>query len=75
MAGGAIAAKHYLIESTRQINPKVLRTLHGATGLAAPPAQVDLPEARARRARTAPTAKKGRVAPARDSRRSPTSRS
>lgn len=32
MTGGAIAAKHYLIDSTSQINPKVLKKLHGATG-------------------------------------------
>jgi Collagen triple helix repeat (20 copies) len=32
MSGGALAAGHYLINSTRQINPKVLRKLHGARG-------------------------------------------
>src|SRR2546426_6039269 len=38
MSGGALAASHYLITSTKQINPKVLRKLkgrrgrHGATG-------------------------------------------
>jgi hypothetical protein len=32
MTGGALAAKHYLIESTKQINPKVLKKLHGANG-------------------------------------------
>jgi hypothetical protein len=32
MSGGALAAKHYLINSTRQINPKVLKKLHGAKG-------------------------------------------
>jgi hypothetical protein len=32
MSGGALAARHYLINSTRQINPKVLRKLKGATG-------------------------------------------
>jgi hypothetical protein len=32
MSGGALAAKHYLIESTKQISPKVLKKLHGATG-------------------------------------------
>jgi hypothetical protein len=30
--GGALAASHYLINSTKQINPKVLRALHGAKG-------------------------------------------
>ena len=32
MTGGALAAKHYLINSTGQINPKVLRSLRGARG-------------------------------------------
>ena len=32
MSGGALAAKHYLINSTKQINPKVLKTLRGRTG-------------------------------------------
>jgi len=32
MSGGALATKHYLIESTKQINPKVLKKLKGASG-------------------------------------------
>jgi hypothetical protein len=32
MSGGALAAGHYLINSTKQINPKVLRKLHGTRG-------------------------------------------
>jgi hypothetical protein len=38
MSGGALAAKHYLISSTKQLSPKVLKALkgqdggHGATG-------------------------------------------
>jgi hypothetical protein len=32
MSGGALAAKHYLINSTQQINPKVLRRLRGHAG-------------------------------------------
>jgi collagen triple helix repeat protein len=32
MSGGAWAASHYLINSTRQINPKVLKKLKGNTG-------------------------------------------
>ena len=32
MSGGALAAKHYLINSTSQINPKVLKKLRGAIG-------------------------------------------
>jgi hypothetical protein len=32
MSGGALAAKHYLINSTKQINPKVLKSLKGKEG-------------------------------------------
>ena len=32
MSGGALAANHYLINSTKQINPKVLKKLTGKTG-------------------------------------------
>jgi hypothetical protein len=32
MTGGALAAKHYLINSTSQISPKVLKKLKGKTG-------------------------------------------
>jgi hypothetical protein len=37
MSGGALAASHYLINSTKQINPKVLRKLAGKTGKTGPP--------------------------------------
>src|SRR5262249_42272239 len=36
MSGGALAAKHYLINSTKQINPKVLKKLRGARGSIGP---------------------------------------
>ena len=36
MAGGAFAASHYLITSTKQISPKVLSKLKGRRGLAGP---------------------------------------
>jgi Collagen triple helix repeat (20 copies) len=36
MSGGALAAKHYLINSTKQINPKVLKALRGKTGKEGP---------------------------------------
>jgi len=32
MSGGALAATHYLVTSTRQISPKVLKKLRGETG-------------------------------------------
>jgi len=36
MSGGAFAATHYLLTSTAQINPKVLKALKGKTGRAGP---------------------------------------
>jgi hypothetical protein len=36
LSGGALAAKHYVIGSTNQINPKVLRALMGKTGPTGP---------------------------------------
>jgi hypothetical protein len=36
MGGGALAARHYVINSTRQINPKVLKKLRGAEGRVGP---------------------------------------
>jgi hypothetical protein len=32
MSGGALAASHYLIDSTKQISPKVRKALKGNTG-------------------------------------------
>ncbi|HEY2631122.1 MAG TPA: collagen-like protein [Solirubrobacteraceae bacterium] len=40
MSGGAYAAKHYLITSTKQISPSVLKTLQGKAG--APGAKGDI---------------------------------
>lgn len=39
MTGGALAASHYLINSTRQINPKVLKALRGNRGPTGPAGQ------------------------------------
>ncbi len=36
MGGSAVAARHYLINSAKQINPKVLRNLQGRRGAAGP---------------------------------------
>jgi len=36
MGGSALAARHYLINSTRQINPKVIKKLRGNTGKTGP---------------------------------------
>src|SRR5207244_1787774 len=36
MGGGAYAAKHYLITSTKQISPKVLKALKGKSGKIGP---------------------------------------
>jgi hypothetical protein len=42
MSGGALAANHYLINSTRQINPRVLKRLRGTTGPQGPPGPATL---------------------------------
>jgi hypothetical protein len=34
LSGGALAAKHYLVNSTKQISPKVLKALQGKAGAA-----------------------------------------
>jgi hypothetical protein len=39
MSSGALAAKHYLISSTKQISPKVLKALKGRTGSTGPAGQ------------------------------------
>jgi hypothetical protein len=36
MGGTAVAAKHYLVNSTKQINPKVLKSLKGKNGANGP---------------------------------------
>ena len=43
MSGGALAATHYLINSTKQINPKVLKKLRGANGAAGLPGAAGAP--------------------------------
>ena len=42
MTGGALAANHYLVNSSKQINPKVLRAAEGSKGpQGAPPEKPD----------------------------------
>jgi hypothetical protein len=53
MSGGALAARHYLITSTKQISPKVLKKLRGRTGKTGPPGPVGL-------ATTGPQGKQGK---------------
>jgi hypothetical protein len=43
MSGGALAANHYLINSTKQINPKVLKKLRGAGGKSGAPGSAGTP--------------------------------
>ncbi len=56
MTGGAYAAKRYLITSTAQISPKVLKTLKGKPGPAGPAARL------VRKAKPAPRAPRARKA-------------
>lgn len=46
MSGGALAAKHYLINSTQQINPKVLKQSKGRTGRTGPQGLAGTPGAK-----------------------------
>jgi hypothetical protein len=43
MSGGALAAKHFLINSTKQIAPRVLASLRGRPGPAGPPGAAGTP--------------------------------
>lgn len=45
MSGSALAAKRYLVNSTKQINPKVLKKLKGNTGKAGVPGPAGTPGA------------------------------
>ena len=44
MSGGALAAKHYLINSTKQIKPSVLKQLKGNAGKTGPAGPGDPPD-------------------------------
>jgi hypothetical protein len=46
MSGGAVAATHYLVNSTKQINPKVLKALKGKSGPTGPTGPQGLPGAK-----------------------------
>jgi hypothetical protein len=43
MTGGALAARHYLISSTKEISPRVLRALRGRTGATGRPGAPGVP--------------------------------
>ncbi len=59
MSGGALAAKHYLINSTKQINPKVLKKLHGARGAVGPNGLVGPEGVQGPQGRTGPRGERG----------------
>ena len=67
MSGGAMAANHYLITSTKQINPKVLKKLTGKTGktgaTGARPGATGRP---GRRAKTGPAVQRRRTGAKKD---------
>lgn len=64
LSGGALAASHYLINSTKQINPAVLRALRGRTGPAGPKGAPGTPGAQGPRGSTGPSGPAGTTGPA-----------
>jgi hypothetical protein len=67
MSGGALAAKHYLINSTKQINPKVLKALKGkpgAKGAAGLPGAAGTPGAPGKEGAAGKEGKEGKTGPA-----------
>jgi hypothetical protein len=63
MSGGALAATHYLINSTKQINPKVLKKLKGSTGKAGPAGPAGSAGAAGATGKEGPTGKQGKEGP------------
>jgi Collagen triple helix repeat (20 copies) len=59
MSGGALAASHYLINSTRQINPKVLKKLRGSRGPKGPAGPAGAPGNTGARGETGPAGQSG----------------
>jgi len=63
MSGGALAAKHYLINSTKQISPKVLRALKGKTGKPGAPGKEGLLGKEGASGKEGPQGKEGKEGP------------
>jgi hypothetical protein len=61
MSGGALAAKHYLINSTKQINPKVLRALKGNRGPTGPAGALGAPGAQGKEGVAGKEGKEGKA--------------
>jgi Collagen triple helix repeat (20 copies) len=59
MSGGAYAAQHYLVTSTKQISPKVLAKLKGARGSAGPAGPTGTPGATGPAGSTGPAGPQG----------------
>jgi hypothetical protein len=59
MSGGALAASHYLINSTKQINPKVLKKLKGNSGKPGAPGAAGATGATGASGAPGPTGKEG----------------
>jgi hypothetical protein len=59
MSGAAVAANHYLINSTKQINPKVLKKLKGNTGRSGPAGPQGTPGTQGPKGAEGPTGSKG----------------
>jgi len=61
MTGGALAAKHYLITSTKQISPKVITALKGKNGKAGPAGPQGLPGKDGQSGREGPAGKNATI--------------
>jgi Collagen triple helix repeat (20 copies) len=61
MSGAALAAKHYLITSTQQIKPSVLRELKGHVGPQGLPGAKGEPGARGPEGKPGPEGKEGKT--------------
>jgi Collagen triple helix repeat (20 copies) len=61
MSGAALAAKHYIITSTKQIDPSVLRALRAEVGPQGLPGARGEPGARGPEGKPGPEGKEGKV--------------
>lgn len=63
MSGGALAAGHYIITSTKQIKPSVLKTLKGKAGAVGPAGKTGAPGPQGKEGPAGSTGKEGKEGP------------